>query len=204
MNRIVPLLLLAAACNGPSVADTFQGVEITGYLDDSRVSVTASEILGEAPVDAWVIGTSGAAVDLDTVQVDNLTRDERSTGEVRPDGSFTVALQLALGDQLSVGGDTVETPIVVDGPAVHSALTPTHLDATRFAERVTVVAEFDSDPLFHLALAHPRSGATVEMAPETLVRHIGAITAEPGDDILFYGYLSDAPDTTAVTVISAP
>lgn len=210
MRTLLMLILLAlAGCDGPAV-DTDAGAEpedagpeARGSLNASLVMLVAQVPLEATPREAWVVGAPGAAVDLEEVTVDNVTTTQSASASVTAEGSFAVAIEVALGDTLSVGG-AVEAPLQLVEPVVLESHNIRGLEASRDGANTVVVSDYNIAPVTDVVLVVAETGVWADMTADgTGLRYTGSIPSEHMQRLLLFGYSEDPPVTTAAGVFFA-
>ena len=125
------ILISVISCSGPDALDGSENptnkIEVTGYLDSSKIQTTTSSALNSSTeVVVTIIGAKHAA----TPKLELTATNERSqltaTTTVEDDGSFLVALPALLGDAIHLSLEGVSTPASVqienqDQPVLLSA-----------------------------------------------------------------------------------
>lgn len=121
--KILPLLIgclsLTTACEDPSHLNASESpdsqIEITGYLDGSRVHTTVSSPLNSTtPVTLTILGESRAAPPLLTVVATNLRSSVTAETTSGLDGSFVLHLSVLLGDGVNLSLEDVHLPTTVN------------------------------------------------------------------------------------------
>ena len=117
---LIASVVLAGACSdsGPlnSPNDTTNKIEVTGYLDASKVKTTTSSPLNSSSeVLVTIIGIQDAATPLRELTAINERSGTSNNTIVAQDGSFVVAVPALLGDTINLTVDgAAETPLDVE------------------------------------------------------------------------------------------
>ncbi len=118
---IASILFLAGACTGSDLLnspnDTTDKIEVTGYLDSSKIKTTTSSPLNSSSeVLVTIIGIKDAATPLKELSATNERSATSNTTTVGNDGSFVVAIPALLGDTINLIVDGAEgsTPVDTD------------------------------------------------------------------------------------------
>lgn len=190
MIKFLPLLV-ALGCTSPNGdgSDSDGAIEITGYLDASRISVTSIESAASVEVIHAVIGEPEAAEsDLDVMILNDRTGDY-DVATAGDDGSFGLQIMAMEGDILTLTQGDAEAVEVrseshSDFPElVQFVVSPPNAESIVFVELEFVLAPTDLDFVMHTLhghVAHLVPGDNEHLYDG----HIGAVG---GDLVLIHG-----------------
>lgn len=119
LSLLIGCLCLATACEDPSALNASEQpdsqIEITGYLDGSRIHTTLSSSLSATtPVTMTILGESQAAPPLLTVIATNQRDSSTSSTTAGVDGSFVLYLEVLQNDAVHLSLEGVTLPTVID------------------------------------------------------------------------------------------
>jgi hypothetical protein len=182
---------LLLACQDPG--DGPGAIEITGYLDSSRVSFTWD---GESALAAGTAGATDAVVEL---SLENVRSGEQALGLSSEEGAFSLALLAAPGDTLelraseqSLHHEVVEPPPFPDAAHVQATLEGDHalvevsLDPPREDGRIWVVNH-----------THPADPVTLEVHVQGAL-HQGQVQGVAEDLLLLWFVPDDGPASAPI------
>ncbi len=210
MSRSTLLLTLATlagfggGCSPPDGTGDSAMIEITGYLDEDQVVVTAkSQPSADTTVEVTVLGEPGAAVVPGTITVGVVRTGDSASSTATDDGAFVVeGLEVLLGDVLEVGhSEAGEGAVEVVAEALDEfpALTEVHWGAWHEHEILLTV-------LLEEALPHGTSLVASNLTDHHVGsleavgerEHQGWVVAAPEHWILLYGVDAEHHATVAV------
>ncbi len=197
------LLLLTLACEPSVVADPDEAIEITGYLDSARTSVTSDEPFEEAAVTARVVGLSGASDQLGELTVSHEFSGDEVVVQVQEDGSFFAEILAANGDVLTLAQPGATPISLAAAPlAPFPDHTQTHIERPD-DHTMAVTLDLPGDPLHTFVLSNPIQGLVVEMHQLAGTQSVaGEIDAEVGEHVLMHG-VNGAGAATLAAVLTA-
>ena len=113
------ILISAIACSGADALDGSEGpsnkIEVTGYLDSSKIQTTTTQPLNSSTeVIVTIIGAKLAATPKLELTATNERSAKTASTTVEDDGSFVVALPALLGDAIHLSLEGISTPATVD------------------------------------------------------------------------------------------
>ena len=202
MRQILPLLVLldvAPACQpprgGPGAGD--EAIEITGYLDTSRISWTH---YGDR---SQVAGQQGATTPEATVVLANLHTEARIEATASVLGAFVLSIPAAAGDHLELWAEEapedelVEHDVVTDRPPFPE---PLSAHATLGPHHDVAVVELSFEPPLeggHVWVVNPNTDAAASVlnAFDHGTIHGGEIRGSVGDQLLLYWVPMDGPES---------
>jgi len=202
MIRYIPLLV-AIACASPSDdggTDT-DAIEITGYLDASRISITSLGSAATGDVAHAVIGEPGAA----EIGLDVMVLNERTGGydvaAPADDGSFGLTIDATEGDALTITqGDADPVEVSADDLIDFPELSFHHLLPPNDEHLVLVELEFVEPQHTLDFVMHTLHGAAAPLTHFDDSRHTftGHIHAGADQWILFHGLDGDRNATRLI------
>ncbi len=189
MTRYIPLFLLLGACTTDGGSDS--AIEITGYLDSGRISVTSILSTSADEVDHSVVGEAGAAdpgLEVTALNARTGTEDIFTAAE---DGSFALSVPALHGDVLSITQGDVDAVEFTSQelPLFPELMNPAQVGAPDADGVVPVVLDF-TEPQGELAyVMHILHGDVAELSVNPDLQHQvnGHINAASGDSILIHG-----------------
>jgi hypothetical protein len=205
MNRAYLAAALAVAACSAGTDDSEPGaIEVTGYLDASRVAIAAQG--GRATA----IGRDGAASPGSEIELTNATRGSASTGIASDLGTFVVDVAAADGDELTLRasgaspGDDLALTLGPSEPFPETNHLLAYVDPHDH-ELVTVEVWLATARLDGRAWAtDPASEAVAVLEPsEGGALHSGHLAGAEGDELLLT-WVADAPSTGVVVVVGLP
>lgn len=196
--RLLPLALVLIGCQSTKDKD---GIEITGYLDSSRVTVSTASDPGATGVTVLVAGAPGAASDMDVVEIVNLDTGGSVDADVAEDGSFAAPTSAAVGETLELGGsgaDPIEVAFEQPTPFPdYLSLNPHPPDADGL---VLVTLELTAPhPTVDVLLSNPLRSLSAWTTADQAI-YTGSIEGQVGDLIWVQALPADHAPTLAIEI----
>jgi hypothetical protein len=91
-------------------------IEITGYLDPTRVELTSRTQVGVDEVTISVVGRPGATTSAEPLSIRNERSDEEVEVDPTADGGFWATIDALAGDEIAIGQQGAETIAVAVEP----------------------------------------------------------------------------------------
>jgi hypothetical protein len=193
-SRLV-LIILAAACGeGDSV---FGGIEVTGWLDPSRIDATSAEPLTTTtPVPLGIAGRPGAAPGRGRITAANQRTAEEVTVSLTSAGSFVAQLQALENDRVTVrfidGEDVDAVDLVASIPATFpDVAAPPNVQAPDVHGNAVVTVTFAGDLVdTQIFVANHNNSEVAELTQLSPTSVAGHVAAHSGDTLLLYAVTS--------------
>lgn len=196
---LMTAVLGVAACSQPDP------IEVTGYLDESAIEITATEQVNDTnEVVLDIIGRPGAASNTGTVTASNPRTDQVVTTDVSNTGSFVIDVLVLRNDVVTLrhsdSDDVVDVvaDTLPDFPAVQDVFVsePDHEGVVGVEVQFTAPLTVDAAVVVsnhnnhHVETLHP-----YEPDPQF---HVGHIQAQSGDYLLLHLATADGEHSLGV------
>lgn len=204
MSRL--LLLAALGCAQPTLDtdESPKGIEITGYLDASRVGVSLLDDLGGS-ARADVLGLPGATGESGEISIRNDTSGTELIVQVAADGSFVGRAEVNEGDALVVArvdGNAEALALSVQEQPAFPGLADQIVHGPDPQGQATVELTFLEAPAADLSIL-----LTSELSHEVVVMDVigltaeGTIAASSGHLVVVHGFHATDGGTSGVELL---
>ena len=194
--RTLPLAMALIACQNAKDTD---GIEITGYLDASRISVTTASDPTAGSVTVVVAGAPGAA-EAETLTITNLDSSGSVDASVSKDGSFAEPFAATVGEtlQLDAGADPIE--LVFDEPVPFPAYVSINPHAPDADRQVAVTVELASPhPDMAILVSNYSASRAAWLSVDDAI-YTGSILGDVGDLLWVQAFTPEDKPTLAVEI----
>jgi hypothetical protein len=194
---------LVAALGCTSDSTIHHPIEITGYLDPSRMELTSRTQVGaEASALIAVAGRPGATTSTDPLAITNAQSEEEVEVDPTAEGAFWASIDALAGDEIEIAQEGAETVALVVEPFESLPEREVDVGFSDDHERAVVTVSFVGglDEGWIVSVANPILSLIVDLERTGEVAFEGQIAADPDAVLELYGRTPDGVTTLSVGI----
>ena len=196
-----PFLVVALGCQSDSTIG--HPIEITGYLDPTRMELTSRTQVGaEESATIAVAGRPGATTLTDPLLIRNARSEEEIDADPTADGGFWTSIDARAGDEIQIAQEGAEAVALTVDPfeSLPEREVGVHLSDDHSRAVVTVSFVGGLDEGWIVSVANPPLSLIVDLERTGEIQFEGDIDADPSTVLELYGRTPDGVTTLSVGI----